>query len=800
MVSVSILNEVLKSDEKRIVLKLENNKLWLQKKEFVSKQPDRCFTIIAKLKIFQLKKENNESDYRFYLACYQNVKLSINKKAITKPRIRIRLNDNICIDDINFSLSKGLIDNQVLPIVKAENLEIAYRGNGIPVIKKLSFEIFRGEMVALMGPSGCGKSTLLKELAGENNLKSGKITIANRPLHNYYHSEIKTKIGYVQQEDVFHPNLTVNEILFYTAKLRNIPSAKERIDTVLKQLSISHKKDDTELSGGQRKRLAIANELLDQPDILLLDEPTSPLDPEAVSEFLKTLNSLAHTYNKAIIMVTHKPGDLKYADKVIFLTKNGYQIYAGSKEGFIPYVNSKLGKPLRHPTLEENLLDIYTQASNEEFEKEFYNPGYLKPTSITHTNLYKQSYNSFNQFFWLTARYLKVKFPSKGWIKNIFLNILLPPITIGSLFFAFPNFNLTCLFLISLATIWFGVNNASKEIVEEQKIYQRERAFNLKIDPYILSKILVLSIISTFQILVLVCFVTFRFTYFNYGQYPKVTLYAPLQSFFFLSILSLASTNLGLLVSTLYNRVDKVLMLVPLALIPQIILSGLVSKPDVAKKEAISYMMLGRWGLEGLCRIQDSAAIHYSQTTRNGYILDSSNSIVIEGISPRPNNFVVYTSGNALDALGSYENNLRRDETKVWVIFNSLKGNYIVLLIHIAIMFLLCRLILLKKDTIPLHPLLNKKTINRMLSSLGVISSILFFWCIVFGKEKYAKHEYILNARAPVEKKSSNVKPKKSRKVNKKNIDSSGIFFDTITAHDENKIAPVDTLQVDTLQ
>ena len=512
------------------------------------------------------------------------------------------MSDTIFIADQQFNLQKGLLPYTASPIIEISNLQIAYKDKEYPAIDNINFNISRGDFVALMGPSGCGKSTLLKELGGANNRTRGEIKISGRPIGEYFHTELKTKIGFVSQDDHLHPDLTVYETLFYTAKLRNTFSYEVRIKDLLTKLGIEERKSQkiATLSGGQRKRVAIAVELLDAPDILLMDEPTSPLDPESIDAFLTTMNKLAKDLNKAIIMVTHKPDDMKYVDYVIFLDCHGIVRYAGLKEKFIDQTLAAIRAERPNFVAQDQLLGIYSYYSKNSRQAKSRISTISSNRAKPHT--YRQTYGFMKQLFWLFMRYVRIKFSAiskkkdkhgaewpdftKGSIRSIG-NYLLQPFILGLLFKVFPNFSITCLFLISLAVLWLSVNNASKEIVDELPIFQRERAYNLKIDTYLISKILLLTIISIFQIIIILLMVRWQFNGHKDSRYPGTILFDPVKTGLFLVMLSLAGTMLGLLASTIGKRTEFVLMLVPLLLMPQIILSGLlVNQIPRAKKHS----------------------------------------------------------------------------------------------------------------------------------------------------------------------------------------------------------------------
>jgi ABC-type multidrug transport system ATPase subunit len=661
---------------------------------------------------------------RFFIGDPANTKLFVGNKELKRKK-EITLTSKITVENLSFSLGSTATDVSDAPVIEVKALDV--EKNGKILLHNINFSVQRGEFIAIMGPSGCGKTTLLKELAGENERKNGEIYIDTQSIYEHFHSKIKTRVGYVQQFDQLHPDLTVYQVLFFAAKIKDVVNARARIEQVQSDLKLTQLSGNLvrTLSGGQKKRVAIAVEILDQPELLILDEPTSPLDPESIKEFLAVLRKQARNFNRTIVMVTHKPSDLLDVDQVIFLSTGGYQVYTGNVSDFIPAMERKFPS-LDGLDQEEKLLSVYKKFSVEATGKKFALHDTAKRAAYRESASFQKKFNAIHQWLWLFLRYLKVKFPDRekitinevtrkkhfdGWQKNFF-SLLLQPVLVGLLFFTFPNLNMTALFLISLAVIWFGINNGSKEIVEEIGIYKRERSYNLKLDAYLLSKIFALLILSFFQIIVLLSIVWFRYEFVDYGDQQDVNLYAPYPVAGFLLLLSLSSISLGLFVSTFSERVDKVLMWVPIVLIAQIIFSGLVSKPDTAYKENVSYFMLGRWGLEGLSRIQDDYSSKRIEKLPNKYDHKTSNSVVFEKTPLPPFDTIQYRTGGALELLASYNDNRKRDRLASWELFDSLEKNLLIILIHGVLAYILCRMVLLSKDYIPYYKSVNPASIK----------------------------------------------------------------------------------------
>ncbi|MCB0641183.1 MAG: FHA domain-containing protein [Phaeodactylibacter sp.] len=514
--------------------------------------------------------------------------------------VRIEPSDQITIGPSNFYLKGGLVDPQYA--IVAENIEKVYPG-GYVGLNKMSIKIPTREFVALMGPSGCGKSTLLKGLNGANPITSGSVTIQGLQLNKSNFNTLKQHIGYVPQDDIVHRELTVQKTLFYAAKLRMAKDVtneeiNEKIDQVLKSLNLNanairHNKI-RDLSGGQRKRISIAVELLNDPTILFLDEPTSPLDPETIEDFLKCIQGLVQK-GQTVIMVTHKPSDLNYVDKVIFLSKGGFHTYYGEKDSILEHFDRK------------NLIEVYSLMKDPNTGKKWYQSWLQQhPMSVVQkqsdTLEPKPSTSIFRQFYWLSRRYFNIKWNDK-W--NLGLLMAQPFIIAFLLIFIFTQLQISVLFLMAISAVWFGVSNASKEIVAELPIYDRERMFNLHIGNYIASKVVVLSVIALVQVLL---FVGIIFLTYKFRDDAVLELWSFWPNVGFMFFLSVSATIFGLLLSAVFSNTEKVMTFVPIALMPQIMLAGIISQLNNNLKTILSYFTLGRWGTEGFAHIQDNAA------------------------------------------------------------------------------------------------------------------------------------------------------------------------------------------------
>jgi len=558
-----------------------------------------------------------------------------------------------------FSLVDGYRDLREEVAIRAEGIGKVY-ANKFVGLNPMSVEIPYKKIVALMGPSGCGKSTLLKALNGDNPATSGNIYIHGLSLRENYQL-LKRKIGYVPQDDIIHKELKVEETLYMAAKLR-LPDdttdaeISKRITEVLASLNFDDEirhKEVGGLSGGQRKRVCIAVELLSRPTILFLDEPTSPLDPESIDEFLKSLKELAAN-GTTIVMVTHKPEDLLYADKIIFMAIKGYFVYYGERNGLLEKFKVS------------NILEVYKICGDDKrFDPKDY---YIAPRgAITRREPEKMVADKQNnlllQFYWLTLRYLKIKISDKY---NMYLLLAQPFIIAGLVAVIFHGLNVQVMMLIAISAIWFGVSNSSKEIVGEFAIYKRERMFNLNIHTYILSKWVVLSIISLVQVVIFISIIHLRF-------HNDEALGSYSQNIAYMFYTASSATLFGLFLSAYFTTTEKVLTVVPIALMPQIMLAGVVEHLRSVKVDALSYFTLGRWGTEGFLRIQ--------------------NNKINTPITTAP------FKAPALDEL-YYNNTLTSNGGAFVNAFNSMGANIMAILLLSAAMYALTYYSLKKKDTI----------------------------------------------------------------------------------------------------
>ena len=266
----------------------------------------------------------------------------------------------------------------------------------IKLVSDLSFRIEAGEFVAVVGGSGAGKSTMLDCLNGMRPATGGKIYFDSNDYYENMNS-YKGVIGYVPQKDIMHEDLTVQKSLTYTAMLRTRADItkeeiRERVSCAIEDVRLQGKENlkISSLSGGQKKRVSIAMELLSDPKVIFLDEPTSGLSPDLDLEMMQLLKELSKK-GRTIVAITHAMDNLDKCDKVMFLGKNGRLCYYGRADGAFAFFNrksySRIFEALRSEKISEYFAKKYRSSSGYKklysvFVKEYGEGCILPPETV----------------------------------------------------------------------------------------------------------------------------------------------------------------------------------------------------------------------------------------------------------------------------------------------------------------------------------------------------------------------------------------------------------------------------------
>jgi len=463
---------------------------------------------------------------------------------------------------------------------------------------------------------------------------SGNVLVNNLDLYRHLDS-LKQSIGYVPQDDIIHRELTVYRTLYYVARLRlsSDVSTKE-IDQIINEVmdvtGLSERRDVpvSQLSGGQRKRVSIAVELITKPSVIFLDEPTSGLDPATEEKIMKLFRQIAES-GRTVILTTHAMENVKLFDKIVVLMR-GKLVFYGAPQEALAHVNAesfkdlydKLEDPIDEriaamPPLAPNAPKSHKQQFKQqreqiaeqvadEWKRKFqstdqYRRNVIEPLSVLPRDgravappkRRTSPTDSIRQWGTLTRRYFEVLSRDKFNLLILFgqapiIAFLTYLVVAAKLPRDFPYF------VLGLVSIWFGTSIASREIIRERAIYTRERMVNLRLFPYVGSKLFVLALIVSLQCALL--FAAFKF--FHYTGLMGMPGWAVPQ-FFVMIIASLVGIGLGLFISAIVKTSEMATSLIPLILIPQIIFSGLVGVPQGTAK-AVGAIMPATWAFDGL--------------------------------------------------------------------------------------------------------------------------------------------------------------------------------------------------------
>ncbi len=529
------------------------------------------------------------------------------------------------------------------------------------ILRNLNLVINPREFVAIVGGSGTGKSTLLKAMTGLKKATSGAVLVNGDDLYENFNL-YRTMMGYVPQDDIIHLDLPVRHALNYTAQLRLSDAGpdeiKQRIDSVLDKVGLTAQAQTMvrDLSGGQRKRVSIAAELLAEPWIFFLDEPTSGLDPGLEKLMMDTLRQLADE-GRTIVLVTHATANItNNCDQVIFLARGSELTYFGP-----PQQAPKFFGVNDFPDIYTRLSQTYAAANDPAIPPEL-SPAYRKlthnvsppsdeqkpiPAGKVWAAQYRQSplhktyianrqsgetarpivatptaagvglSEQLKQFKLLSRRYLELIRHDK-----ISLTVLLAVMPLLGLFlllisdgsaltghtapeiaailkadgiYTIVNKAQTLLFMLALSANLLGVFAAAYAIINEEPIYRRERMINLKIPPYFASKFGVLGLFMLLQVFLLLLVIGLKVSLPRSGA----ILWAPLEYYFTLVFTALAGLALGLFISALARNRDTVIYLILIVLFGQIIFSGAIFElPWLARP--LSFVTITRWSLEAL--------------------------------------------------------------------------------------------------------------------------------------------------------------------------------------------------------
>jgi ABC transport system ATP-binding/permease protein len=492
---------------------------------------------------------------------------------------------------------------------EATNLRVL-TNKGKVLLADVSFALPERCFMAVVGPSGAGKSTLLAALTGFRPAGSGEVQYDGRDLYENY-AELRHRIGCVPQDNILHTPLTVRRALNYAGRLRfpqdvSAEERDQRIEEVLGELGLTAHADQRidSLSGGQRKRTSVALELLTKPSLLFLDEPTSGLDPGYEKSVMQTLRGLADD-GRSVVVVTHSTAQLNLCDRLLILAPGGRLAYFGPPQQALSYFGSSdfadLFNLLEHDTTTDwtgrfvasPLHDALTGPRRAQ---------QLAPPAAPAKPVRQQS--AFAQFVTLSRRYLAVIAADRQYSATL----LLLPLLLSLFAHAVPGeagFSIAkaielrtaqpsqLLVLLIIGGALMGCAASIREIVKERAIYQREHGIGLSRAAYLFSKLLVLTVITSLQGLIL-------------GLLGGVLLPPPDQSLVIplprvevavaVVAVTVVSMIIGLLASATIGNADRGMPLLVLVVMAELVLcGGMFGVNGRVPLEYLAWLSPSRW-------------------------------------------------------------------------------------------------------------------------------------------------------------------------------------------------------------
>ncbi|MGW5777235.1 FHA domain-containing protein [Streptomyces sp. NPDC003863] len=498
----------------------------------------------------------------------------------------------------------------------ARHLTVTVDG-GKQILKDVTFGVPEKSLIGVIGPSGSGKSTLLKALTGYRPANEGDVLYDNRSLYKQF-AELRQRIGLVPQDDILHKELTVQKALRYAAKLRfpgdtATAEREARIDEVLRELKLDiHKeKKVTSLSGGQRKRVSVALELLTKPSLIFLDEPTSGLDPGMDRDVMQLLRGLADD-GRTVLVVTHSVAELGLCDKLLVMAPGGSVAYFGPPDEALNFFGYSTWADVFSAF--ENYRDYdwagrwkgsqHYQMYAADIDAIAAQPVQMPPQAMSRPPK-PQGWGS--QLWTLIRRYVSVIASDKGFMA---LMVILPAV-LGAVSVVIPaDFGLgkptppsrfngdagTIMLILAVGMCFSGAANSVRELIKERVIYERERAVGLSRSAYLMSKVIVLGLITAFQG-VIICGIGF-----STRALPEEGLFMPPAVELCIQVIALGLTSMmvGLVISALVKTAEKTMPLLVMFAIIQVVFTGILfqvyGSPGL---EQFAWLMPSRWGIAG---------------------------------------------------------------------------------------------------------------------------------------------------------------------------------------------------------
>jgi ABC-type multidrug transport system ATPase subunit/ABC-type multidrug transport system permease subunit len=588
----------------------------------------------------------------------QPVEFHYNTDVLTIKKGKYRINSFYDLVEVPFEINH----------IELMDIKHFFKDNTL-ALDSISFSLDKGEFVGILGQSGCGKSTLLKTVSAEIHPTYGSIKIDGKNLYRniMYFTE---HFGYVPQEDLLFSNLTVYENLMYRGKMRMPTISREHLDQkisiILNQTNLMQRKyslvgdiKNKFMSGGERKRLNIALEMLFEPTLIICDEPTSGLsssDAEQVIDMLKELTK----QGKIVLCTIHQPNADIYSkfDKVLLMDMGGKQVFYGSPDESFTYFDIELAQTtykkeeiekkcslrtpdyiydvISYPEYRDNGEIAYEQVNQRIVVKRKFPPEYWRdrykrkmlyeiisrdiPSDTSEIPVQQASSRRLpllgrcKLFFLYIKRNFQLKIRNRTNMIITFLEAPILGLIVGfilrlapeaSRYSYYKNTNIGVYIFVSIIIfIFLGMSSSIQEILEERRMIMREKMMNMRSADYLGAKLIILSFFAIIQVIL------------YYAVSASILnmqgIILPSIGYYFAS--SLIGFSMGLFISTFLNDNRAIITILPLVLIPQIIFGGAIIQYEkmnqdlkILKKSPIPEIVQvipSRWLFEGMFTAQ----------------------------------------------------------------------------------------------------------------------------------------------------------------------------------------------------
>lgn len=534
---------------------------------------------------------------------------------VNGERIKARTledDDVVTIGNVDFVCVAGSLVRRTVPATTTGGLELCDVGltladGGATLLDRVSLTVRPGGLTAVIGPSGSGKSALLKIVAGRRWPTSGAVKMDGRDLHAEYES-LGSRIGMVPQEDVVHSGLTVTQALDFAVKLRMPPDISEderrqAISRVLDELDMCEQAGTRvdELSDGQRKRVSIATELLTEPSLLVLDKPTTGLDPALDRQMMAMLRRLADA-GRVIVVVTHSLPFVGVCDQVLLLAPGGKTAYRGAPDGVAEAMGSA------------DWADIYESivADPDGAQRCFFErhgvatePAATPSAPASRTKARPTAF--WRQVATIAQRQVALIVANHRYLAFLVMApivVALLPLSVGGdAGFTQPAASAPyeprqVIVLLIFAAILMGSTLSVRDLIGERVIYRHEQAAGLSPSAYLSAKIIVFSAVAVAQSALLVFVVVAPGLGKPAPQTAALLGNPVLELFVDVAATAAVAAVLGLLISAVSRSSNQYVLLLGAVCVAQLVLAGsLVSIAGHPVLEVTAAVTPVRWGV-----------------------------------------------------------------------------------------------------------------------------------------------------------------------------------------------------------